>query len=662
MWAAGGAGVPGIPGDADMVSGPCRDLPIIVKSVNSEGGLLRLGGTYDVRTTLLLEAALSELAPRLRGAPPLHQSAVRLGAVVAVSENGNFVRAAITSVYPLRVRSMDSWGERDVALEELRPLNDAPELIRGAPPQHIELVVARVAHPRGAWEPETLSYLSDLLLDKEVMYKIEFMGDNRRFAGVRFDNCDLSEFLIYHNVGVAADVKQQIKMLRTSFQARPVIDLQERTDRRAPALLQTKFARNVAVPRPLNRQEDSPKSSTSPTSAGPLAYNGPPLEVDSKHRVHVSYARDGPELFAVQLESDEEKLISIMKEISSQPLKNITEPPIIGTVCLGKFSEDGTVCRAVVTGLADNKCRLYFVDFGMTELVSSYDIYHIPKNLVAPRVLAFRFCLSGIKKMTVDEDLKQVFHTLVHNKVLTLRVTAPEDPPLVQYCELFLNGHNIRDILKSNDPSTLQFESIPTSNIAGRLKVIVSFVDSCTKFFVQLAEYSEKLNEVMDLVDQHCTNATSLQFHEIKNGMPCCAMYPDDRKWYRALVTNIKKDKITVNYVDYGNDQELTADNIKPITRALLLLPIQALHCALKGYEDKPFSAKLSSQLEELTVETELIMNVCGTLGAKILLVDLINDKTVPSANISDQLKQFESQELFTSPQVILKYNSKIET
>lgn len=646
MWTSG------VAADAAAAAAtvPGRDLSIIVTCVIPEGGLLRVGGTYNAHTTHQLNAALADATPRLGNSPPLHQSAIRPGAIVAVCEGGIFVRAVIDDAYPLRVRFMDSWGEREVALDELRLLIDVPEVVKSAPPQHIELIVARVAHPFESWETDTIAYLRGLLLKKELFYKIEFIVDNKRFAGLRQDSVDLSDFMILNKMGVPADVNQQKRMLRT---ARPTADLQERSERRLPTPSHTKFARNVALPRPLNRQDESSKGPPSPVSAGPLAYNGPPLEIDSKHRVHVSYAKEGPELFAVQLESDEEKLISIMKEINNQPLKNITEPPIIGTVCLGKFSEDGTVCRAVVTGLVDSKCRLYFVDFGMTELVSCYDIYHIPKSLVAPRVLAFRFCLSGMKQITVDKDLKHIFHTLVHNKVLTLRVTAPEDPPLVQYCELFLNDRNIKDILKSNDPSSMRFELIPASTIVGRLKVIVSFVDSCTKFFVQLAQYSDNLNEVMDLVDKHCANVSSLLFHEIKNGMPCCAMYPDDKKWYRALVTNIKKDQITVNYIDYGNDQELTADNIKPISRSLLFLPIQALHCALKGYEDKPFSAKLSSQLEELTVETELIMNVCGTLGNEILLVDLINDKSVPAQKVSDQLKQFEAQELSMSSRVM---------
>lgn len=472
---------------------------------------------------------------------------------------------------------------------------------------------------------------------------VEMRAGDQSFASVRYGDVDLADYLVQSGMCMSVEARQQIYLLENIVPEEP---------QRTPT---SKLNRtpSLPTPRPLNKTEDRSNRSPSTTDSTPATYNSRLLEVGSQHEVHISYAKDGPELFAIQLKNDEQMLISIMKQINSIPLKSVTETLTIGMVCLGKFSEDNAVCRAVVIGSTASKCRLFFVDFGMTELVSYYDIYYIPKELISPSVFALRFCLSGIKDLTITEELKQNFFSLVSDKVLTLKVVPSEGPPIIQYCELYLNGHSVRDILKSNDLSSIKFQKIPLSTLTGNMNIIVSYVDSCTNFFVQLSSTYQELDVLMTQIQQHCINASSLMFHEIKHGMVCCAYYSEDEKWYRAQVLNIKKDKITILYVDYGNEQEVTAEFVKPITPTLLRLQTQAIHCALKGYEDQPFNAKISSKLEEITEEKELSMTVCGVIGSEILLVEL-TDNSSPSMNITQQLKQLELVKESTPPSKVI--------
>ncbi|XP_077292792.1 tudor domain containing protein [Arctopsyche grandis] len=637
MWPGGGGGAGAGAAGGAAGGGEGGELQLVITQVSGEGALLRLSGLYSTRSARQLEGLLAEMAPRLTttSAPSARQLKPRQ--VVGLMRGRELRRAAILSVSPLKVRLIDEGTDCAADVSELRLMDSATDLINRVPPQVVDVFVSRVAHPQRAWEMNAMSCLRDFLVGREVVCHVEMRAGDQSFASVRYENEDLSDYLIKSNICMSVDARQQVYLLENNVPEEP---------QRTPT---SKLNRTTSLPapRPLNKPED--RSSRSPSTTD-STYNSRLLEVGSQHEVHISYAKDGPELFAIQLKNDEQMLISIMKQINSIPLKSVTETLTIGMVCLGKFSEDNAVCRAVVIGSTASKCKLFFVDFGMTELVSYYDIYYIPKELISPSVFALRFCLSGIQDLTITDEIKQNFFSLVSDKVLTLKVVPSEGPPIIQYCELYLNGHSIRDILKSNDLSSIKFEKIPLSTLKGNMNIVVSYVDSCTNFFVQLSSTYQELDVLMTQVQQHCISAPSLMFHEIKHGMVCCAYYSEDEKWYRAQVLNIKKDKITILYVDYGNEQEVTAELVKPITPTLMRLQTQAIHCALKGYEDQPFNANISSKLEEITEEKELAMNVCGVIGSEILLVELTDKTSSPSMSITQQLKQLELVKESTPP------------
>lgn len=316
----------------------------------------------------------------------------------------------------------------------------------------------------------------------------------------------------------------------------------------------------------------SPKKSTT--------YKSRLLEVNSQHKVFVSFAEEGPELFAVQLVTDAKKLQDMMDDINRRPHSSLAEPPMIGTVCLGRMSGDRIICRAIVMNLSGSQCKLFFVDFGDTEMVSYYDIFDIPEEYVKPNVFAMRFCLSGVKKLEKGPHLNETFKQLVNGKVLTLRVVSPEGPPLIQYGELYLDNKNVLDLLLANMKDKLQFKWMGMLPLGTRQSVLVSYVDSCIKFYVQLSDKIDELNAVMDAVKVHCENSSPPG--ELPVGAACCARFPDDDNWYRARIRESRGKKVVVAYVDYGNEQEIEISDLRTISPDLIKLPAQALKCALK--------------------------------------------------------------------------------
>lgn len=352
-----------------------------------------------------------------------------------------------------------------------------------------------------------------------------------------------------------------------------------------------------------------------------LTYKTATLQPESEHMVYVSYVEDGPFLFSIQLQSMEETLEKLMSEINHVQLEPLREPPLPGHPCLARCLEDNTICRAVVLSLVGDKCKTYYVDFGNTDILPFSNIYQIPLWHIQPKVMSMRFTLSDLKNLNVTTEMKCAFKDYVTNKLLRLRVKI-EDSPLIQYCELYDNDKNIADVLydKPHEYRSLALNKGQKNN------VIVSYIEGCKKFFVQLKECAESLNSLMLALAATSDNAPNLEQTDIQIGRSCCAFYSGDSQWYRAKILVISPPNVTVKYVDYGNEETVPETSLKKIdTKFVDIIPAQAIECCLYGYQNMSFNSEIENVFESLTLECEFTMKVKGKHN-DILLVDLFDN------------------------------------
>lgn len=533
------------------------------------------------------------------------------------------------------------FGNKDIiSLSTIRFLDNYDPLFLQLRGQASDYYLSRVMHPSGRWEEPLLLKLQSQLCYSEYPATIEATTRTLPVISIQFKGTDLSSHLVANRFFIAIPLaKQEVLLMQLSAENQQVSNWQPNYGtepsylEHVPFLINQNFPsnpasamrlqQNVALPfngsvpppslisqrllvnkvsrNPVNlkpsRQPQQVPSvpaqlAGTPPPLTPVNVNKPPspkksttyksrlLEVGSQHKVFVSFAEEGPDLFAVQLVTDAKKLQDMMDEINRRPHSSLAEPPMIGTVCLGRMSGDRIICRAIVMNLSGSQCKLFFVDFGDTEMVSYYDIFDIPEEFVKPNVFAMRFCLSGVKKLEKGPHLNEAFKQLVNGKVLTLRVVAPEGPPLIQYGELYMDNKNVLDLLLANMKDKLQFKWLEMLPLGSKKSVLVSYVDSCVNFFVQLSENIDMLNAVMEAVKAHCESSSSPG--DLPMGAACCARFPDDTNWYRARVIDTRQNKIIVAYVDYGNEQEVDVSDLRTITPELMRLPAQALKCALK--------------------------------------------------------------------------------
>lgn len=269
-----------------------------------------------------------------------------------------------------------------------------------------------------------------------------------------------------------------------------------------------------------------------------LVFKSRVLDVPSEHEVYVSFVEDGPHKFSVQLQSTSRVLSMLMRNINSHSTEPLQEPPLPGSVCLGRYTQDKVLCRAVVMSVMENKCKLYYVDFGHTEVLPYTDIFQLPPHFINPKVLSIRFTLSGVHELNVTDEMKEYFKQIVSGKLLVLHVRPPEGPPLVQYGDLYDDGKNIKNILRQAFPTPVTVTPMTSSfgyeesrKLSKGVEEIVhiSFVESCRKFFVQLDSGSKSLVSIMECLAEFCKTAPTLSLAQLKIGLPCAALY--DNQW-----------------------------------------------------------------------------------------------------------------------------------
>ncbi|XP_075224370.1 protein tudor-like isoform X2 [Lycorma delicatula] len=356
------------------------------------------------------------------------------------------------------------------------------------------------------------------------------------------------------------------------------------------------------------------------------------LKENTEHAVYVSHVEDGPLSFAVQLkEVAEHALTNLMAELDDHDPVPISRPLLPGSICLGRFSEDGSLCRAVVMHVMNDKCRLYYPDYGNSEVLPCTQIYDMPPRFIEPKVMALRFTLAGFKNKKITQEMKDIFKEIVTDKELRMKVTPIEENRTKQYCELYLQGRNVRDLMKelSVPLEYTKLHFLPRGSIE---RVVASYVESPTRIVIQLERNKDTLSTVMSCLAVHCKDAkrNSLSHNQLKENMPVCALYPFDNTWYRAQIKDFTETEATVLFVDFGNEDVVPIASLQRISSELVQkVRTQALECCLAGFETSQPDQEIADKLFSIINEKTLTMQVLEVMKNQMLIVNLLDDNGV---------------------------------
>ncbi|XP_050584863.1 maternal protein tudor isoform X2 [Bombus affinis] len=609
------------------------ELIIFVTHIEPCHTFLRIWGQIDKNSATCVERMILPLVEqftRRQNCVKTQSDSLRINALCCAKfQNEGYYRARIKHINNIDntvlLHFIDYGNLELLPIQEIHLLDDIPgsESLQSFPPVAFQFTLMHLLPVNDHWSNEVIESIQKTLRYNEYKIVIHTITNTDNFIKLVYNDEDFSEMLIRRFIAKKATL---LEMYSSRGITDPELLLYEKN------LGSLHSAENEVQEFQQNdcsccaaQQKHMQHASVQET----LVFKSRVLDVSSKHDVYVSFVEDGPHKFSVQLQSTTQILHILMRDINNHPLEPLQEPPLPGSVCLGRYTRDKVLCRAVVMSVMENKCKLYYVDFGHTEVLPYTDIFKLPPHFINPRVLSIRFTLSGVHELSVTATMKEYFKQVLAGKLLVLHVCPPEGPPLVQYGELYDNGKNIKDLLRQAFPPPLMLKSIncftyqtPKSLFVGDIvNVYVSFVESYKKFFVRLEDYVPSLELVMNNLADFCKTAPTLSLAELKVGLPCAALY--DNHWYRARILNINGDKIRVLYVDYGNEETVTLKSLRSIRADLVkILPAQAIKCTLHGQRVIEPTQETQDRFESYTLEKRFHIKVID-ITSNGLMVDL---------------------------------------
>ncbi|KAL7388445.1 hypothetical protein ABVT39_014056 [Epinephelus coioides] len=547
----------------------------------------------------------------------------------ARGSDGRWYRSVLQQVFPnnnvVEVLNVDYGTKQIVPVENVRPL--ALEFFRMPVVTYICSLHGIIDKGVG-WTTSQVEYLRTLLLQKTVIAKFEYQS--------------ISEGV--HYVTLYGDENTNINNM---FGTKESCSLEGEKTLGDYAICRTAGSRQHPPQQERNQRKifSSGQDEDGKDEKG-MAEKLPAedLALNSSHVAVVPHVSD-PSEFWIQTQNYANELDELMDSIyhlySDSVNKDVVRNPTVGLYCAAK-AEDSEFYRATVAELGEQQLKVFFVDYGNTEVVDRGNIRTLPDELKKLPCLSLKCSLAGVrpKDGRWSPDACDFFIKAVTDKELTVHVTAKHDEGYVVQlkdpkaqgerdlstlmCSSgFAERAEIQRQLKAKmttQPAILP--QLPDARLSGVcrnkavsfqtpfpvgsasnerltafkehmfpigsvLDVSVSYIESPNDFWCQLVQNAGHLKLLMHDIQAHYAGSEFQPFVETA----CVARHPDNGMWYRALV--IQKHEtadVDVLFVDYGQTETVSLFDLRRISPQFLNLRGQAFRCSLLNPVD-PTSA-----------------------------------------------------------------------
>ena len=174
---------------------------------------------------------------------------------------------------------------------------------------------------------------------------------------------------------------------------------------------------------------------------------------------------------------------------------------------------------------------------------------------------------------------------------------------------------------------------------SGRSAVGVCYSENPSLFYCQLSSRADDLDQLMNDLAVEAESFPPLDKASV--GSICCGQFTEDDGWYRAKVTAIDGAHMTVQYIDYGNSEQLPSSRLRCIPEKFGQPAAHALACGMAGIASTTTNGEWSNDCVErfraLTpIDMEFSADVVQCSGDTPALVHLIS--SVGNGNIGEQL------------------------
>nr|XP_029132761.1 tudor domain-containing protein 6-like isoform X1 [Labrus bergylta] len=543
----------------------------------------------------------------------------------ARGSDGRWYRSVLQQVFPtnqvVEVLNVDYGTKQLVQVENVRPL--ATEFFR-MPVVTYNCSLHGLIDKGVVWTTRQIDYLRTLLLSKTVIAKFEYQSISEGVYYVTLygdENTNMNN-LFGSNLSCSSESEKTLEDY---------------------AICNTPYRRQHPPPlegyqkKMLEKEERKGVVEKLPAED---------LSLNSSHAAVVQHVSD-PSEFWIKTQNYAKELDELMDEIYhlyKDSVNKVVRNPTVGLYCASK-AKDGDFYRATVTEVGETKIKVFFVDYGNTEVVDRSHIRMLPDKFKKLPRLALKCTLAGVRPK--DEKWSpsacDFFNTSVTDKVLNVHVMAKYDEnyvvqladpeaegekdlavlmcssdhaeraetwrplkakmsvqtailPTVQLLDASLSGVQINNGssfqtqnavgLASNLRQTPTFKEhmFPTGSV---LDVCVSYIEGPNDFWCQLVQNAGFLKLLMHDIQAYYEGSEFQPPVETA----CVARHPDTRMWYRALVIHRHETPhVDVLFVDYGQTETVSLYDLRRIRPQFLTLQGQAFRCSLLNPVD-PTSA-----------------------------------------------------------------------
>ncbi|XP_039636928.1 tudor domain-containing 6 [Perca fluviatilis] len=571
----------------------------------------------------------------------------------ARGSDGRWYRSVLQQVFPtnnvVEVLHVDYGTKALVQVESVRPL--AAEFFRMP-------VVTYVCSLHGildkgvGWTASQIDHLRALLLQKTVIAKFEYQSI---FEGVHYVTLYGDENT---NINRLFGSKESCLLESKKTHGDYAICNTAYSQQRSPQPESEKTLGDYAIHRtayshqhPAQQEGNQRKVLTPGKDAEEKEGKGivgklpaEDLALSSSHVAVVPHVSD-PSQFWIQTQNYANELDQLMDSMyhlyKDSFTTNLVRNPTVGLYCAAKAA-DGEFYRATVVEVGETKVKVFFVDYGNTEVVDRSDVKTLFDEFKKLPSLALKCTLAGVRpkdgrwnqsaceffiKAVTDKELtvhvmakdnkgyvvqltdpqaqgEKDLSTLMCSSSLAERAetqrqpiaqmtTQPAIPPQLPDARLLgVHRNKLMPLQALNTVGPASTEQIPIYKqhmfpIGSVLDVCVSHVKSPNDFWCQLVQNAGRLKLLMQDIQAHYAGT---EFQPLLENA-CVARHPDNGMWYRALVIQKRKTPdADVLFVDYGQTETVAISDLRRISPQFLALHAQSLRCSLLNPVD-PTSA-----------------------------------------------------------------------
>ena len=344
------------------------------------------------------------------------------------------------------------------------------------------------------------------------------------------------------------------------------------------------------------------------------------LEVLSRVPMFVTHVESPASFWCRPLSSFEQldTVMATMADYYNEHIKPMSSVAI-GTTVAAQYSEDGSWYRAKILDVNNDNISVLFIDYGNGEVVTMDKIQPIDDQFISLPAQAIHCSITGHTQRTYSPEIVATFTDTIYEQegCIVVQLVKEDGLHIVQLetasgellDHMFTPTPDAEDVSVDDVPSNgaipvdYQYPNIQLDE-SNEVDVYISFVESPASFFCQPLNLAGDLETMMQQLEEAMREPRPLSAAPV--GQVCTTRYSQDGVWYRAIVTNKGSENgVTVNFVDYGNSEVTTIENLACLPKEFLVLPAQAIRCSCVDSGVEKFPDHVVEQFRELICEGE---------------------------------------------------------